>query len=258
MSATWPTVRIADLPFAAVTESQAVEHIVRAARSGRGGWLVTPNLDIVRQCVASPATAAMARQADLLVADGAPILWAGRVQGTPLPGRVAGSNLVEAISAQSAVHGLRVFLLGGDDGIAERARAGLQSRYPGLQVVGTYCPPVGFEKMAQQLEAMAKLVAQAKPDIVYVALGFPKQEHLIRDLRHAAPNAWWLGIGISLSFSGGALERAPLWMQRSGLEWVHRMAQDPKRLSKRYLVHGIPFAFRLLGTALRARKQQSH
>ncbi len=256
MTPAWPLVHVAGLPFAAITQSQAVEHIVVSALAGHGGWLVTPNVDIVRQCVTSEPIGALVRQADLLVADGMPIVWAARAQGTPLPERVAGSNLVEAISAQAAVYGLKLFLLGGDEGVADQAKRMLESRHPGLKIVGTYCPPVGFEHMPQQWDAMAKLVAESSPDIVYVALGFPKQEKLIQALRPAAPDAWWLGIGISLSFSGGVIARAPSWMQRTGMEWVHRMLQDPKRLAKRYLVHGIPFAVRLFWMACKARKQQ--
>jgi N-acetylglucosaminyldiphosphoundecaprenol N-acetyl-beta-D-mannosaminyltransferase len=253
----WQTVRLAGLPFAAITEVQAVRHIVQSALSGKGGWLVTPNLDILRQCVTSPRVGDMARQADMLVADGMPLVWASQLQGTPLPGRVAGSNLVEAVSAEAASHGLKLLLLGGDEGIAERAKASLEVRYPGVRVVGAYCPPIGFEKDPKQMERMTELVNETAPDIVYVALGFPKQERLIQALRPAAPDAWWLGIGISLSFSAGEVSRAPAWMQRCGLEWVHRMAQDPQRLFRRYLIHGIPFAVRLFWLAARARTQHN-
>jgi N-acetylglucosaminyldiphosphoundecaprenol N-acetyl-beta-D-mannosaminyltransferase len=251
----WPVVQIAGLPFAVITEQEAVQHIVQTALAGTGGWLITPNLDIVRQCVASPAVAALARQADLLVADGMPLVWASRLQGTALPGRVAGSNLVEAVSAEAAVHGLTLFMLGGDEGIADLAKQRLEARYPGLRVVGTYCPPLGFEKDLVCMQQMSALITQCAPDIVYVALGFPKQERLIQALRATAPDAWWLGIGISLSFSAGEVTRAPMWMQRCGLEWMHRMVQDPRRLVRRYLVHGLPFAVRLLWGAAWARKQ---
>lgn len=185
--ASWPTVQIAGLPFSVITEPQTVQHIVRSAIAGEGGWVVTPNLDILRQCVASPQVAALARQADLMVADGMPLVWASRLQGTPLPGRVAGSNLVEAISAEAAAHGLKVFLLGGDEGIAERAKVELQARYPGLRVVGTYSPPFGFERDPIHHDRMSALIRQSAPDIIYVALGFPKQERLIHALRPAAP-----------------------------------------------------------------------
>ena len=108
---------------------------------------------------------------------------------------------------------------------------------------------------------MQKLIAHltaANPDIVYVALGSPKQEWLIGQLRGYLPRAWWLGIGISFSFLSGQVKRAPQWMQRSGLEWLHRLSQEPRRLAKRYLVHGLPFAASLFTSAIIRRLQSRH
>ena len=246
----FPTARVAGLTFMAITEQQASEHIVERATAGCGGWVVTPNLDITRQCAQRPELASLVGTADLVVADGMPLVWASGLQGAALPGRVAGSNLVERISEASAKEGLKVFLLGGTDGVAERARSALCARYPGLRVVGTYSPPFGFENNSDEYSRMHAAIEESAPDIVFVGLGFPKQEKLIHVLRPARPTAWWMGIGMALSFSAGHVRRAPLWMQRSGLEWVHRLCQEPGRMAKRYLVDGIPFGVRLLGSAL--------
>jgi len=129
----------------------------------------------------------------------------------------------------------------------------LQRRCPGLEVRGTYCPPFGFEHDVSQTRRIEHKLCDAQPDIIYVALGSPKQELFIERTRHLLPRAWWLGVGISFGFLSGQVRRAPKWMQQFGLEWLHRLVQEPTRLAKRYLLIGLPFAFLLLGGAARAR-----
>lgn len=248
-----PTVTLMGVTVHAITERQCVTRILNALERGRGGWVVTPNLDILRRWVRDASFAELAEQADLAVADGMPLMWASRVQGTSLPERIAGSTLISTLSAAVAEAGRSVYLLGGDPGTAEVAGQVLQSRSPGLRVAGTYCPPFGFERDPAQLEAIRSRLIDARPDIVFVALGSPKQEHVIAVLREALPSAWWLGVGISFSFLAGRVQRAPRWVQRIGLEWLHRLCQEPRRLARRYLVDGVPFAFRLLVDAGRSR-----
>src|SRR5437763_1204962 len=116
---------------------------------------------------------------------------------------------------------------------------------PELKIVGTYCPRRGFQDDAERMRELTRAVVSAKPDIVFVALGSPKQERLIERLRDRLPGAWWLGVGISFSFLAGNVRRAPHWMRTLGMEWMHRLVQEPVRLFKRYLLQGIPFAVRL-------------
>lgn len=248
-----PTIRLHDLDFAQVTERQCVEYLGACAASGRGGWIVTPNLDIVLKCATDPEIRGLVQQADLRVADGMTVVWASRIQGTPLPERVTGSNLIWSINAEAARRGLRVFMLGGAEGMAEAATRVLTQKHPNLQIVGTYYPTYGFEKDDREYAAMTQAVIRARPDVIFVALSFPKGERLIQRIRPAAPNAWWIGVGISFSFVAGTIIRAPVWMQKCGLEWVHRMIQDPQRLIKRYLIDDLPFVFRLFGRAIRRR-----
>jgi N-acetylglucosaminyldiphosphoundecaprenol N-acetyl-beta-D-mannosaminyltransferase len=218
---------------------------------------VTPNLDQLRQLTERAELAELYRQADLVVADGTPLVWASRLQGTPLPERVAGSDLVWSLTAEAALRDRSVFLLGGAPGACEAAEAKLRSVYPGARFAGHLSPPVGFERDAAEVERIRSTLREARPDIVYVALGFPKQERLIAYLRGELPHTWFLGVGFSLSFVAGQAPRAPAWMIRLGLEWLHRLANDPRRLAGRYLVHGLPFAARLFTTALwvRVRKR---
>ena len=152
-----------------------------------------------------------------------------------------------------AAEGKSLYLLGGDPGAAESAAAVLVDRYPGLRIAGTSCPPMGFDKQDDTFQQAMQPVLEASPDVVYVALGSPKQEYLIRRWRGQLPGAWWLGVGISLSFLSGQVHRAPRWVQKLGLEWVHRMIQEPGRLWRRYLVDGLPFAGKLMASAIRRR-----
>jgi len=251
--ATPPVVDVLGFHFHRVTEEACVAHILARIASGEGGWVITPNVEILRMLSVSPALWRFFRDADLLVADGMPIVWTSKLLGDPLPERVAGSSLVSTLSAGAAREGRSIYLLGGDPGTAEAGAAELQRRHPGLRVAGTDCPPYGFEHDPEELARISARVVAADPDIVYVALGCPKQERLIEHIRPAAPRAWYLGVGISFSYLCGDVKRAPAWMRRSGLEWVFRLAQEPERLARRYLRDDIPFALRMAGFALRAR-----
>lgn len=249
----FPVVRLMGVRLHAATEDEVNQHIVRSARGGVGGIVITPNLDHLRRAVRDHGYRAMIEHASLSVPDGFPLVLASRIQGTPLPARVAGSDLISSLSAQAAGAGLSVFLLGGDPGTAERAGEVLRERHPGLVIAGTYCPPMGFERDAAVMEEMKRMLRESRAQIVFVALGSPKQERLIAQVRGELPHAWWLGVGISFSFLCGEVPRAPRWMRRCGLEWFHRLISEPRRLFRRYLIEGIPFAARLLLHSLRVR-----
>ena len=232
-----------------MTEAQCVQHVLAEGEARRGGWVVTVNLDILRRMTLDDAYAELCQQATLHVADGMPLVWAARMQGTPLPGRVAGSSLIWSLSQAAGLCGRSVFLLGGSAGTADDAAAILKRRNAGLHIAGTYCPEFGFEQEPGSIERIRTMLVEANPDIVFVALGSPKQEHLIDQLRGDLPRTWWLGVGISFSFVSGHVKRAPKWMQHCGLEWVHRLMQEPRRLARRYLLDDLPFVFRLFGVA---------
>ncbi|MFC3491296.1 WecB/TagA/CpsF family glycosyltransferase [Glycomyces rhizosphaerae] len=256
-----PRIRLGGIGIDPVTELGAVARVLDALESGRGGQIITPNVDIVAAARKSRELRAIIAASDLVVADGAPLVWASKVAGNPLPARVAGSDLVWSLSAAAASRGLRVALLGGTpDGAArptERAAEILESRYPGLKVVGAWCPPMGFDKDDSQWRALVERVEVAAPDLVYVGLGFPKQEHVMVRLRAVAPKAWFLGCGASIDFIAGYRRRAPKWMQRTGTEWLFRMLSEPRRLARRYLRDDVPEAVRLLAEAYRERRSEA-
>lgn len=253
-----PAIRLGGVLLHAITEAQCVAHVADALAAGRGGWIVTANLDHLRRLRHAADFQACYAQANVAVADGMPLVWAARLQGTPLPARVAGSDLIFSLSAMAGAGRRRVFFLGGDAGTAEAAAEQLAARFPGLVVAGTECPAFGFERDPVQMAALRDRLAASRADLVFVALGSPKQELLIARLRDVSPQAWWIGIGISFSFVTGDVVRAPRWVQKLGLEWLHRLVQEPRRLAKRYLVHGLPFAAWLFAVSLRGRWTGAH
>jgi N-acetylglucosaminyldiphosphoundecaprenol N-acetyl-beta-D-mannosaminyltransferase len=245
--------------FDPLTEAEVVTYVRASLDRGVGGWIVTPNVDILRQLSNDPALRSDLADVELVVADGAPLIWASRLAATPLPERVAGSDLILSLSAGLAHDERSVYLLGGEPGSAgrtegaHRAASILAFACPGLRIAGHASPRYGFDADPDELAAVCAEVIEAKPDIVYVGLGFPRQERLIARLRTELPGAWFLGCGAAINFVVGDQPRASGWMQRAGLEWLHRLVNEPGRLAKRYLRDDAPYAVRLLLSALLAR-----
>lgn len=244
-----PAVEILGARLDQVDGPGAIGHIMSSLDVGVGGWVITPNVDILRRIVSDPIFAGIAAQADLSIADGMPVVWASRLQGTPLPERVAASELVFPLATEVAQHGHRLFLLGGAPDMAEHTASLLLEHAPSTRIAGTYAPPVGFEDDAEEIERIVKLLSDASPDIVLCAFGCPKQERLMVELRRWLPGTWFIGVGGTFTIVSGQTPAAPPWMRRSGLEWVHRLGLEPRRLFRRYLVDDLPFAIRLLITS---------
>jgi N-acetylglucosaminyldiphosphoundecaprenol N-acetyl-beta-D-mannosaminyltransferase len=249
------TIPLMGLPFAVVDEAKTVEHVLGELARGRGGWLCTANLDILRQWHRSPDVRGLLAGVDIVVADGMPIVWASALQGTPLPERVAGSTLTSTLSAAAAQTGASVFLLGGDPGAAAAAGAILGERNPGLALAGTHFPPFGFEQQPDAIAEIEFALAASQPDIVFVGLPFPRQELLIQRLRALLPNSWFIGCGVTFSFIAGDIKRAPRLVQRFGLEWLHRLVQEPSKLWRRYLLDGLPFMVELMSSSIVGRRR---
>jgi N-acetylglucosaminyldiphosphoundecaprenol N-acetyl-beta-D-mannosaminyltransferase len=244
------------LPLDQLTEQDTIETVLEAVRARRGGCLFTPNLHHMQAFARGCDADVYARSASLprlVVADGMPLIWASRLRGTPLPERVAGSNLIWSLTARAAERGASIFLLGGNPGAAEACAERMRAEYPRVRIAGLMSPPQGFEQDERALDEIVAGLRSAAPDIVYLALGFPKQEELALKLAPELPTTWFVGVGISFSFVAGQVQRAPRWMQRAGLEWLHRLAQEPRRLFRRYLVDGLPFAARMFAHALKSR-----
>jgi len=246
-------VRVGGIDLDSIDMGGLVDQLVGASLDGRGEWVVTANLDHLRRCRDGSEYAELVRRADVVVADGRPVLWAARLSGTPLPGLVAGSDLVPALALKAAERGARVLLIGGAPGAADGAARALRTLAPELELADAHVPPMGFEEDAEELAALEDAVRSSGADLVLVALGSPLQERCILRLREVLPGASWVGVGITLSFLSGDVSRAPRWMRRVGLEWSWRLICEPRRLFKRYILQGLPFALTLFFESVRMR-----
>jgi N-acetylglucosaminyldiphosphoundecaprenol N-acetyl-beta-D-mannosaminyltransferase len=247
-------VELFGMRLARIRQAQLLDRVFSDLSRQRGGWVVTVNVDMLRRHRRDPEARALYDAADLRVADGMPLVWASRLKGgRSLPERVAGSCLADALAERAAVEGRSLVLLGGAPNAARAARGVLLERYPRLRVLEAGSPRFDSPPTAEQVQRAVDRLAPLRPHILLVGLGSPKQEHLIRALRPHLPSTWMVGVGVTFSFLAGQVLRAPLWMQRAGLEWTHRLAQEPARLARRYLVDDLPFALRLLGHALHHR-----
>jgi exopolysaccharide biosynthesis WecB/TagA/CpsF family protein len=237
---------LAGMELDRMTEAEVVASVLEALDQQRGGWVATPNVDICRAAHHDPQLAAVMAGASLSVPDGMPLIWATRLRGDKLPERITGASLIFSLSEAAAASGRSVYYLGGLPGVPEAAAARLGADYPGLKVAGTDSPPFGFDKTAEGVAAVLARLEECAPDIVFVGLGFPKQEKLITALAPALPRTWFVACGAAIPFAAQALPRAPVWMQHSGLEWAFRLFSEPRRLARRYLIDDLPFAVGLL------------
>lgn len=241
------------LRLARIDRWQLLDHIFATLAAGRGGWLVTANLDFLRRYTRDAEARRLYDAADLRVADGMPLVWACKLQGQPLPERVPGSSLVWLLVERAAREGRSLYLLGGTAQANAGACRVLAERHPRLKLCGGSSPMLASPPSPGEVDTLAAELSPHRPDILLVAMGSPKQEQVIQALRERLPGTWMIGVGISLSFVSGELKRAPRWMRKSGLEWVHRMLQDPRRLARRYLLDDLPFVLRLFPHALLTR-----
>jgi exopolysaccharide biosynthesis WecB/TagA/CpsF family protein len=225
--------------------------------------IFTPN---VQRFVAANRDASIRqiyRQADLLLPDGMPIYWSSRLLGRGLKARVAGSDLLFTFCERAARNGHRVFFLGAAPGVAAGAAKKLQVKYPGLIVAGTYSPPFGFEADRREIDKIIALLETAEPDLLFLALGFPKEENFLWRNKNLNPVPVSIGVGASFDFAAGRAKRAPRWIQRIGLEWFFRLIQNPRRLWKRYLFSNVYFVYLLAKESIsapnrRTRDDESH
>ena len=219
-----------------LTMEEALVRIDELIKENKNAYVVTPNVDHIVQLERGGELVDVYKQADLILTDGKPLIWISKWYGTPIKEKISGSDLFPRLCALAADKGYKMFFLGAAEGVAAKAAEELAKKNPGLQVVGTYSPPMGFEKDEKELGNIKQLIRAAAPHILIVGLGCPKQELFVLHHREELGVPISLGLGASLDFEAGNIKRAPKWMANHGLEWLFRITQDPKRLVKRYLI----------------------
>ena len=247
---------IGDIIFDNVTMTQAVARVVEMAKkTDRPRYVCTANLDHMALCEKDEEFREIYRRADLVLADGMPVVWLSQphVMGS-LQARVAGSDLFFELARASAVHNLRLFFLGGSPGSADKAAEAVKILYPKAQVCGTYCPSFEAFDTPQEQAKIAACIKDAAPHILFVGLGAPKQEKWISTHKSVVKVPVSIGVGGSFEMASGIIKRAPLWMQKSGLEWSYRLVQEPKRLWHRYVGRDMPYLLGMVPSAAKMAK----
>lgn len=240
---------ILDVQVHRVTLAGVRDRLDQFVRSGHPHQIVTVNMDFVRLARDEPEFCRTVNSAALAVPDGVPVLWAARLLGTPLLDRVTGVDIVEHGAALAAEQGYRIYLLGAEPGVAEAAAAELRHRYPTLTIAGCYSPPVG-PFSAEEEAAMIERIRAARPEMLFVAFGAPRQDVWINRHLETLDVPVCVGVGGTFNFLAGRVPRAPAWMQRHGLEWAYRLSREPRRLWRRYLIEDLPVFLRIVGIRL--------
>jgi N-acetylglucosaminyldiphosphoundecaprenol N-acetyl-beta-D-mannosaminyltransferase len=228
-----PPIAILGVPFDNVTKAEAVALIEQMIASRHPHYLVTPNVDFLVQARRDVELRRILFEAHLVVCDGTPLVWASRMLGNPLPERVAGADLVPLLTEIAARKGYRLFLLGATPQSASLAVARLRQKYPDIIIAGHYSPPFN-PLLDMDHDEIKRRIIEARPDLLFVSFGCPKQEKWVAMHYRSLGVPVTAGVGATIDFLAGQVKRAPVWMQRSGTEWIFRLGQEPRRLFRRY------------------------
>lgn len=247
------------IPIDVVNMQRAVGLILEwAAVSTKPRMIFVRDVASLMLARSEPKLRALHDQAALVVPDGMPLVWIGRLRGLGDEiGRVAGSDLVDAVCSASQQTSLRHFFYGGKPGVADEMARKLQSRFPELTIVGTMSPPMreihGDYAFDTAARTELQQLREAAPDVVWVGLSSPKQEYWMAAASKELQRGVLLGVGAAFDFQSGAVKRAPLWMRARGLEWLYRLLSEPRRLYRRYLILAPQFVWLLAKQAIRDR-----
>ena len=235
-----------------VTMAEAVQGVETLLSSGKKSYVVAINVDVVTKIEKDAYLKEIADNADMVLVDGTPLVWISKWHKRPVKEKVSGSDLVPQLCATAAQKGYTLFILGGKDGVAAQAKEKLVETYPGIRVVGTYAPPLGFEKDPEKLAETNAIISSAAPDLLIACLGCPKQEKFIYENMEKYDARVSVCAGATVDFLAGNVKRAPAWMRNHGLEWLYRFFQEPRRLFKRYFVDDV----KILGLTIKYRNKR--
>ncbi|AQS11980.1 putative N-acetylmannosaminyltransferase [Clostridium saccharobutylicum] len=219
-----------------VTMLEAINKIDEFVSKRKPSYVVTPNVDHIVKLEVDEEFKEVYRKADLILTDGMPLIWISNFKSMPIKEKISGSDFFPEVCKLASEKGYKIFLLGAAEGVAAKAAENLKNKFEGLNIVGTYSPSYGFEDKQEEIEKIIDIITKSKPDILAVGLGAPKQEKFIHKFRDRLNIPVSLAIGASIDFEAGNIQRAPIFMQKCGLEWFYRLCKEPKRMFKRYLV----------------------
>ena len=222
-----------------ITMEDTIQMIDEYMADGKYHYIVTPNVDHIVKLEKDVEFQAVYRDADLILTDGMPLIWISKFMKNKIKEKISGSDLFPKVCKLAANKRYKIFLLGAESGVAEQAAINLKNKYKELEIAGTYSPEFGFEKDEEAINRIIDMINKAKPDILFVGLGAPKQEKFIFKYRDRLKVPVCLAIGASIDFEAGKIKRAPKWMQKNGLEWLYRIMKEPKRMFKRYFIDAI-------------------
>lgn len=222
-----------------VNMSEAVEAIEKMISDGEKHYIVAINVDVVMKIEFDSYLKEITDKADMVIVDGKPLVWIANYYKRPIKAKISGSDLVPMLCEVSAEKEYSIFIIGGKEGIAEQAKEKLKAKFPGIHIVGTYAPLLGFEKDEKELDKINQMISDAHPDLLIVCFGCPKQEKWIYENISKYDAKVSVCAGATVDFLAGNVNRAPRWMSEHGLEWFYRFLQEPKRMFKRYFVDDI-------------------
>jgi len=223
----------------------AGDAITEAIKHRRKGYVCVTGVHGVSEAQVDPAFKDILNQSFLTTPDGVPMVWCGKKAGHEEMGRVYGPDLMLQVLEEGIPAGVKHYFYGGREGVAEMLKEKLGARFPGLQIVGCYCPP--FRDLNPgETQALADEIRALRPDIIWIGLSTPKQERFMAKYLPLLDTTLMFGVGAAFDFHAGLMPQAPGWMQRSGLEWFYRLLKEPKRLWRRYLVNNPLFISRIL------------
>lgn len=241
---------ILGVPVSSTDMTAAVAAIAGRIEARSGGYVCAADMNSIMQAQRNPAHMEALRHASVVLPDGTPLVWAARLAGDGAMRRVPGPDIMLALCKAGIDRGWRHYFYGGADGVPEELVARLSQRFPGLEVAGLQSPPFRPMRADETARSIAAINAST-PDIVWVGLGCPKQELWMHAHAGALSGAVVIGVGAAFNFHSGQVRRAPQWMRGNGLEWAHRLASEPQRLWRRYLLLGPEFLLRVAGQAMK-------
>jgi glycosyltransferase, WecB/TagA/CpsF family len=233
-----------------VSMDETLEEICHLIDIKKKSYIVAVNVDVVIKLEKDDYLKKITNEADLTLVDGKPLIWISKWHKNPVKAKISGSDLVPELCKIASEKGYSIFIVGGKEGIADKAKKNLEKDLPQIKVVGMYSPPFGFEKNYEELNKINKMISSFHPDIVIACFGCPKQEKWIYENYKKYDAIISICAGATVDFLAGNVTRAPKWMREWGLEWMYRLLQEPKRLFKRYLVDDV----KIIGLILKYRK----